>query len=61
MVVPCKRDGYSRINELPVYPPTEEPSIAPTYTAVPTPPSTIKPTMRPSNATIVSAQAKVSS
>ena len=60
MVVPCKRDGYSRINELPVYPPSEEPTIGPTFTAEPTPPSTIKPTMRPSNATIVAAEEKVS-
>jgi len=53
VVIPCKRDGYTRINEEPVYPPSTEPTYAPTFTARPTVVPTSKPTLKPSNMTVI--------
>ena len=48
-VIPCRRDGYTRINALPVVPPTPRPSVLTNYpTAVPTEEPTIGPTASPS-------------
>ena len=37
IVVPCKRDGYTRVNVQPVFPPTDVPTEEPTISPAPTP------------------------
>lgn len=54
VVVPCRRDGYARINAVPTVAPTPAPTSGPSYTATPSyrntsnpsPISTIRPTIK---------------
>lgn len=58
IVIPCKRDGYSRINSLPNYPPSNEPTWEPTFTAIPTVQPVDHPTRKPAVANVTSEATK---